>query len=265
MASTAIAGSPNHRQEFCPRARIGAEVAKKLARDHGHAVLAHAARGHALVDSFDDDADAARLQHVLDAVRDLRRQRFLHLQPACERLDDTRQLADADDLAIRKVTDVHSADDRRHVMLAVRLEAYVAQHDHLVVAFDLAEGAPQELERVVFVAAEPILVSTNDASWSAQETFAVRVVADPFEQRPDGSFCFRTRGFAFFGLGLGSSLAGRHLGSSRWRSGRQSKSRLLDGATERTGWHIDAAAIRSSNCANIAETLHGSTPSSSIV
>ena len=51
------------------------------------------------------------------------------------------------------------ADDRREVVLAVRLERDVAQHDHLVVAVDLVERAPQELDGILVVAAEPVFVT----------------------------------------------------------------------------------------------------------
>src|SRR5690606_13549118 len=177
-------------------ARIGAEVAEQLARDHRDALLADAPRRHALVDAFDDDADALRLQHVLNAMRDLRRHRLLDLKPAGEGFDDAGELADADDLSVRKIADVHLAGDRRHVMLAVRLEADVAQHDHLVVAVDLVERAAQELDRVVFVAAEPVLVGADDARRRAPQSFAARVVADPAQKRPDRLFGFLSGGLA---------------------------------------------------------------------
>src|SRR5262245_11449280 len=162
------------------------------------------------MDAFDDDAHAPRFQHALNAIRDLRRQRFLHLQPPRERLDDARELADADDGAIGEVADVHLAYDRRHVMLAVRLEADVAQHDHLVVALDLAERAPQELERIVVVAAEPVFVRADDAARGTEEPLAIRIVADPLQQRADSRFGFGARGFVALLLGRGGSSAGRH-------------------------------------------------------
>src|SRR5690606_15600418 len=152
-ASADVVRASDDVHELGACARIGAEVAEQLARDHRDALLADAPRRHALVDAFDDDADALRLQHVLNAMRDLRRHRLLDLKPAGEGFDDAGELADADDLSVRKIADVHLAGDRRHVMLAVRLEADVAQHDHLVVAVDLVERAAQELDRVVFVAA----------------------------------------------------------------------------------------------------------------
>ena len=212
------------------------------------------------MDAFDDDAYAARFEHVLNAMRDLRSQRFLHLKPPRERLDDARELADADDFAVRKIADVHLADDRRHVMLAMRLEADVAQHDHLVVAVDLAKRAPQELERVVVVAAEPVLVRADDASRRADEPLALGIVADPLEQRAHGCFGFFARGFGFARLWRGRFVGvGSRRRSRLRRKCRQSKSRLLGGATDGPRWHIDRAD-RSQTRARM-----GVPPSSSIV
>ena len=61
------------------------------------------------------------LQHVVDAVRDLRGQLLLHLEAARVGVDHARELADADDLVGRQVADVRAADDRRHVVLAVAI------------------------------------------------------------------------------------------------------------------------------------------------
>jgi hypothetical protein len=89
-----------------------------------------------------------RLQHVLDALGDLRGHLLLHLEAARVGLDHARQLADADHLAVGQVADVDLADDRRHVVLAMAFVLDVAQHDHLVVAGDFLEGARQVLARI---------------------------------------------------------------------------------------------------------------------
>jgi hypothetical protein len=65
----------------------------------------------------------------------------LDLQSFREHLDQARQLGNADHAVARQVADVDAADDRRHVMFAVRLEADVAQHHDLVVTAGLLEGA----------------------------------------------------------------------------------------------------------------------------
>ena len=129
-----------------------AERAEHLAGDHRHAALVDAARGHALVHRLDHDADAARLQHVVDAAGDLGRHLLLDLEATREDVDDARELRDADHLGRRQVAHVGPADDRRHVVLAVRLELDVAQHDHLVVAGHLLERAAQVVAGVDGVA-----------------------------------------------------------------------------------------------------------------
>src|SRR5690606_32313362 len=124
-------------QKLGARAGVRAEMSEQLTRNHRHAPLADAAGRHALVCAFNDGAHPLRLHHDLNAMSDLHGHRFLHLETAGEGLDDASELADADDLAVRQITDVDLAHDGRHVVLAVRLETDVAEHDHFVVAVDL--------------------------------------------------------------------------------------------------------------------------------
>jgi len=180
--------APDDGQELGASARIGPEMAEQLARDHRDAVLAHATRRHALVRAFHDDTDALRFEHVLNAVRDLGRHGLLHLEPAGKGLDDACELAYPDDFAIGQIADMDLADDRRHVVLAVRFEAYVAQHDHLVVAVDLVERAAQKLDGILTIAAEPVLERARNARRGSFESLAVGVVANPQEQRADCGF-----------------------------------------------------------------------------
>ena len=126
------------------------------------------------------------LQHVVDAAGDFGRHLFLHLEAAREDVDHAGQLADADDLAGRQVTHVGAADDRRHVVLAVRFELDVAQHDHLVVAAGLLERAAQVVARVDRVAGKPVGVGVDDALRRIEQAFASRVFAGPAQQRADG-------------------------------------------------------------------------------
>src|SRR5690606_30095498 len=128
-------------QELGAGARVVAEAAEHLRGHHAHPALVDAARGHALVAGLDHHAHAARRQHLLDALRDLRGHLFLHLEAARVGFHHARELADAHHLAVGQVAHVRLADDRCHVVLAVAFELDVAQHDHLVVAGDLLEGA----------------------------------------------------------------------------------------------------------------------------
>jgi hypothetical protein len=69
-----------------------------------------------------------------------------------------------------------------HVVLAVRLEADVAQQNHLVVTLDFLEGALEQVEGVDGVAGEELLVGLYDALRRAGQAFARRVVAGPADQ-----------------------------------------------------------------------------------
>ena len=71
------------------------------------------------------------------------------------------------------------ANYRRHVVLAMRLEFDVAQHDHFIVAFNFFESPREKCDRVVFVAAEPVLVSAHNPLGRVNEPFATRVFASP--------------------------------------------------------------------------------------
>ena len=52
-----------------------------------------------------------------------------------------------------------ATDDGCKMMLAMGLKPDIAQHDHLVIALDLFEGASEEIDGIVGIAGEPILIS----------------------------------------------------------------------------------------------------------
>src|SRR3546814_14430881 len=83
-------------QELPPRLRIVAEGAQHAAGDHRHAVLADAARGHALVLAFDHDRGTLRLHDLVNRVVDLRFLLLLDLQPPGIGVSDTVKPADAE-------------------------------------------------------------------------------------------------------------------------------------------------------------------------
>src|SRR5580704_1434176 len=92
---------------------------------------------------------------------------------------------------------MHAADDRREVMLAMGLEADVAQHDDLVIAAGLLECALEVLARIVLVAGEPFFVGACYPRRRGTQPFAVGIVAGPADQGADR------------GLGLGARWPGR--------------------------------------------------------
>src|SRR5258708_15524263 len=129
-------------QKLRARAGIRAKGAQHFARDHRDAAFVNAARRHALMHCVDHDPDAARLENIVDARGNLRGELLLHLKPARVTVDDSRELADADDAIGGQVTDMGVADNGRHVMLAKRFETDVAEHHHFIVTLDFFEGAP---------------------------------------------------------------------------------------------------------------------------
>src|SRR3546814_6669381 len=87
-----------------------------------------------------------RAEMFPDAVRHLGGEPLLHLQAAGKAVQHARQLGYADHPVARKIGDMRLADDRRQVMLAVRLEGNVLQKHDLVIAAHLAEGAARSEE-----------------------------------------------------------------------------------------------------------------------
>src|SRR5262245_30955522 len=192
----------DEREELAAGPGIAAEGAEHLAGDHRHAALVHATGGHAFVDRLDHDADPTRLQHRVDALGDFRGHLLLDLEAAGIRVDDARELADADDLAGRQITDVRPADDRRHVVLAVGLELDVTEHDHLVVTRRFLEGAPQVFARIGSVSAVPVAERGDDAARRITQTLTRRVLARPAQQNPHrflGAFLVDGATGCFFG------------------------------------------------------------------
>ena len=143
---------------------------------------------------LDHHADALGLQHLGDGVGDLRGHLFLDLQPSGIGVDDPRQFADPDHAVIRQVSDVGAADDRFHVMLAVRLETDIAQQHHLVVTLDLFEGALQQHHRIDRVALEVFIVGARHPFRRAGQAFAGWIVAGPaYHGRDRGQHFFVAR------------------------------------------------------------------------
>src|SRR5690606_14774588 len=173
-------------EKLAPGRFIVAELAEHAAGHGLHVRLVDATRRHAFMDRFEHDGHAARLQHLGERVRDLRGHLLLNLQPLAVNLDDAGQLADADDAVGRDVGHMRLADDGRDVMLAMGFEADVAQDDHLVITFDLLEGARQHVRRILIVSGEPVLPGANHTARRVEEAVPVGIVSGPSEQSPDG-------------------------------------------------------------------------------
>ena len=122
---------------------------------------------------------------VPDAFGDFRRQPFLDLQPPRETVQHARQLGNAHDMVARQIGDRRLADDRRHVMLAMRLERDVLQQHDLVIAAHFLENSRQMDRRILAVALAIFLPRARHALGRVEQAFAAGIVAGPAEQRAD--------------------------------------------------------------------------------
>ncbi len=81
-------------------------------------LLFYPAHHHAEMARFNDHADALWLDGFLNGLGNLRGQPFLDLQAAGEDFDQARNLAQADDFAVRNICDMDFAKERQDVVLA---------------------------------------------------------------------------------------------------------------------------------------------------
>ena len=128
--------------------------------------------------------------------------RLLRLQAVRKDVDDAGDLRQADHLAIRQVADMRLADDRHHVVLAMRDELDVLDDDHVVIAGDFLEGAAELVGRAHVVAGEHLAIGLGHALRRIHQAFAVRIVAGPAQQRAHGCFDFGLGGRSVTGLSM---------------------------------------------------------------
>jgi hypothetical protein len=135
---------------------------------------------------LDHDANTPGLKYLINRIGDLRSQSLLDLQSASISLHDPSQLGNANDSAVRDISDPCASNNRCHVMFAMALERYASENDHFVVAIRFFECLPQNLFRVLPVARKIFLVCSDEAGGFFTQPFAIGVLADPPENLPKG-------------------------------------------------------------------------------
>ena len=113
-------------------------------------------------------------------------QPFLHLQPARKHIDNARDFAEPDNLAIRDVGDMGAADERQQMMLAQAVILDIVDDDHIGV-FDMEDGVVDQLDGVGRIAADQLSPGFGDARWRFQQAFAVGLLADGIQQVENGA------------------------------------------------------------------------------
>src|SRR6476661_4378505 len=139
------------------------------------------------------------MQMLPDRVGDLRGQPLLDLEAPSEAVQHARELADADDAVLRQVGDRRLADDRRHVVLAMRLERDVLEEHDLVIAAHLFEGAAEVSGGVLFIATGIFTPGAGHAARRIQQSLTIWIVAGPADKSPD-SFLDVLRHFGSFAV-----------------------------------------------------------------
>src|SRR5437762_9143518 len=84
-----------------------------------------------------------------------------------------------------QVGHMRASEERHDVMLAMRVELDVAQHDDIVIAADVFERGGQCLERAFFVSLEELAIGIGDASRRVAEPLACGIIASPGNERAD--------------------------------------------------------------------------------
>src|SRR5581483_11270849 len=104
-----LAAQAGEGEELLTGAGVVAQQAVDGGGDRARALGPDAAVRHAEVLGLDDDADALRLEILVQPVRDLLGQALLDLQVPAEELDDAGQLGQAEDALAGHVAHVRGA------------------------------------------------------------------------------------------------------------------------------------------------------------
>ena len=80
------------------------------------------------------------------------------------------------------------------MVLAMALDLDVAQHDDIVIALHILEGAREILHRIFRIAGEPFPVGVDDALGRVDHAFALGVVPGPGNERANRLFGFLAGG-----------------------------------------------------------------------
>ena len=101
---------------------------------------------------FDHHSDAVWMQMLPDALRDLRGETLLDLQPSRKTIEHTRKLGNADDTLVWHISNRRFAGDRCHMVFAMRLKRNVFEQDEFVIAPNFLKRSGEVMSRVLTVA-----------------------------------------------------------------------------------------------------------------
>ena len=128
---------------------------------------------------FDQNGNAFWCQNPIDGLCNLCGHGFLGLQALGIDLNHTCQLGNSHHFIGWNIGNMRLAQDGNHMVLAMTFQIDVAQHDHIVVAFDFFKGFAQNFIRIFVIACKELFIGFNDTLWRFEQAFAFRIVARP--------------------------------------------------------------------------------------
>src|SRR6185369_5853886 len=171
-------------EEFVAGILIVFETAKHRARYRNGMLLFHAAHDHAKMLRFNDYRNAARMNFVIDGFGDLRGQPFLHLKSSGVHINETWNLAQADNAAVRNVPDMTFAEKRKKVMLAQAEHLDIPDDHHLVIG-NIEQCPVKEFVGIHAISAGEETHGTVNSFGGINEAVAGWIFADLRQHRPD--------------------------------------------------------------------------------
>jgi hypothetical protein len=131
--------------------------------------------------SLDDHSHAPGMEMLIQAVRYLSREALLKLKSAAEDIHDTRQLAQADDMAAWYVGYVALSVEGEKMVFAEAVEVNVAKDNHLIILL-LESGAMDQLFDVLLIPAGEKKKRASDTVGCLLEAGAGGVLTELLEQ-----------------------------------------------------------------------------------
>jgi len=166
----------------------------------------HAARRHTFMLGINYYGDTTRLQHPLNHIGDLLRHGFLRLQPLGEYIEQPRNFADTDDIFIGQIGDMRPANDRHHVMLAMRFKRHVFQQHDFIIALHILKRFGKNRVHILIIPGVKLAVGIDHALRRIAQTLALWVIPRPANQGANGLLRLLRRG-AGSGARLDSALS----------------------------------------------------------
>src|SRR5436309_383162 len=124
-----------------------------------------------------DHGDTARMQHFLEGLGNLLSEALLYLEAPRERINDARDLAQADNLRVGQICHVHFAEKGQQVMFT-HAEKFYVSHDDDFVILNIEQSTIDDLMDVGGVTTCEKTESFFCAIGCAQKAFPGRVFAE---------------------------------------------------------------------------------------